>query len=164
MILMMTGADPNTIPMLEELPDPPQTLRTPGVTLRFDSLHPGDQSRGMAPWYHYLIHTPQAALAGHINFRVGDSPHLRLNAGHIGYVVAPAYRGRGLAHQACLAIAPFIRTIYGNVIVTCNPSNTASRRVIERLGAEFLDEGPVPDDDPLCPPEGLIKRRYRWTP
>jgi hypothetical protein len=40
----------------------------------------------------------------------------------------------------------------------------ASRRTIERLGAEFIDEVPVPEHDPHYARGSRIKRRYLWKP
>jgi predicted acetyltransferase len=66
--------------------------------------------------------------------------------------------------QACHAIAPFVRSIYRSVTITCDPDNLASRRTIERLGAKFVDEVAVPPHDPHYQRGSRIKRRYRWTP
>jgi len=101
---------------------------------------------------------------GHINFRVGDTEHVRICAGHIGFEITETFRGHGYALQACRAIAPFVRSIYRSVTITCDPDNPASRRTIERLGAEFIDEVVVRSSDPREEPTLRIKRRYRWTP
>lgn len=69
---------------------------------------------------------------------------LRLHGGHIGYTIRPSERGRGygtvmlrelLAEAAAAGI--------GEVMLTCNEDNEASRRVIERCGGrlEKLEEG-----------------------
>ncbi len=150
--------------LIESLPTPPENLAYGEVTLRFSRLVPGQVSRGLVPYYHFRIATTEGSDVGHINFRVGDTEHIRLCAGHIGFEVAEPFRGHRYALQACRALAPFVRSIYETVIITCNPDNVASRRTIERLGSIFMDEVPVPPHDPQYQRGSRAKRRYRWTP
>ena len=100
----------------------------------------------------------------YINFRVGDTEHVRICAGHVGFGVAAEFRGHGYAGQACRAMAPFVRSVYEVVTITCDPDNHASRRTIERLGARFMDQVAVPEHDPSYQRGARVKRRYRWTP
>ncbi|MGH8149494.1 MAG: GNAT family N-acetyltransferase [Steroidobacteraceae bacterium] len=80
----------------------------------------------------------------------------------IGFEISERSRGHGYARQACLALAPFIRTFYKSVAITCDPDNMASRRILERLGAEFVDEVAVPSRDPHYLRGSRAKRRYLW--
>ncbi len=146
------------------LPPAPETLSSGNVTLRFVRIMPGDTSRGFVPWYHLRIVTPDGSDAGHINFRVGDTEHVRLAAGHIGFEVHELFRGHGYALQACRALAPFVRSVSGSITVTCDPDNIASRRTLEKLGATFIDEVDVPRGDPHYERGSRRKLRYRWTP
>lgn len=148
----------------DPLPAPPQGLSYGDVRLRFAEAVPGDPARGFVPYYHFRILVADGSDAGHINFRVGDTEHVRVCAGHIGFEVLEPHRGHGYAYQACQAIAPFVRSVYDAVIITCNPDNYPSRRTIERLGACFIDEIAVPLHDPAYERGARIKRRYRWTP
>jgi predicted acetyltransferase len=134
------------------------------VTLRFDKIMPGDASRGFVPYYHFRILVAGGQDVGHVNFRVGDTEHVRVTAGHIGFTILEPFRGHGYALQACRAIAPFVRSIYDAVTITCDPDNHASRRTIERLGASFVDEVSVPPHDPHYQRGSRSKRRYRWIP
>ena len=145
------------------MPPPPVNLAFGAVKLRFERITPGDPSRGMVPAYHFRILAPCGADAGHINFRVGDTEHVLNSAGHIGYEVKAPFRGHGYAGDACGALAPFVRTVYSSVILTCDPDNTASRRIIERLGAEFLEEVTLLPHDPQYQGGSRFKRRYRWA-
>jgi tagatose 1,6-diphosphate aldolase len=146
------------------LPVPPETLSHGEVTLRFARMDFPDPVRGLVPSYHYRILIGPNLDAGHINFRVGDTEHVRLCAGHVGFQIAESFRGHGYALQACRALAPFVRSIYPTVLITCDPDNHASRRTIEALGARFLDEVPVPTHDPHYERGSRAKRRYEWTP
>jgi predicted acetyltransferase len=123
----------------------------------------GEPSRGFVPYYHFHILTADGLDVGHINFRVGDTEHVRICAGHIGFEIAEAFRGRGYVLQACRAMAPFVRSIYQTVTITCDPDNLASRRTIESLDAQFIDEIAVPVHDPHYQRGSRTKRRYRWT-
>jgi predicted acetyltransferase len=151
-------------PLKDPLPAPAETLSSCDVTLRFVKIMPGEPSRGLVPYYHFRILVGDGTDAGHINFRVGDTEHVRNSAGHIGFEIIEAFRGHRYAYQACRAIAPFIRSIYDVVIVTCDPDNQASVKTIERLGAKFTDVVPVPPHDPQYQRGSRFKRRYQWTP
>ena len=134
------------------------------VRLRFVRVAPGDAARGFVPAWHFRILIPDGSDVGHINFRIGDTEHVRVCAGHIGFEILEAFRGHGYALHACRAMAPFIRSVYAAVTLTCDPDNFASRITIERLGAAFIDEIDVPPHDPHYQRGSRSKRRYRWTP
>lgn len=146
------------------LPTAPETLSSGEIALRFNRIVPGDPSRGFVPYYYFRILIADGTDVGRINFRVGDTEHVRIAAGHIGFEIAEAFRGHGYASQACRAVAPFVRSIYESVAITCDPDNRASRRTIEKLGAQFVDEAPVPVHDPHYQRGSRNKRRYRWKP
>ena len=153
----------SVIPDVETLPPAPESLSFGDVSLRFDHIVPGDPSRDFVPYYHFRILTADGTDAGHINLRVGDTEHVRICAGHVGFGIDEEFRGHGYAGQACRALAPFIREIYGTVTITCNPDNIASQRTIEGLGAAFVDQVAVPEHDPGYARGARIKKRYRWT-
>lgn len=59
-------------------------------------------------------------------------------AGHIGYSIRPSERGRGFG-TLILALGLEEASAYGmrRVLLTCDPDNIASRRVIERNGGRL---------------------------
>lgn len=142
---------------------PPSRLSYREVELRFVEFIPGDPVRGFSAYYHFRIQV-EGVDVGHINFRLGDTQHLRTVAGHIGYEVRPASRGNGYAEQACRALAPFVRQVREEVIVTADPDNLPSIRTLEKLGARFLDEVPVPPNEIAYRNGSMRKRRYQWFP
>ena len=146
------------------LPSPPEALAFGDVVLQFSRVVPGEPSRGFVPYFHFRILAADGAEVGYINFRVGDTEHVRVSVGHIGFEIAECFRGHSYALQACRAIAPFVRSSYGTATLSCNPDNHASKRTIERLGARFIDEVAVPLHDPHYESGARIKRRYLWTP
>ena len=149
---------------IETSQTPPDILSFGQVRLHFVRVIPGEPSRDFVPAYHFRILVADGSDVGHINFRVGDTEHVRVCAGHIGFEVGEQFRGHGYAFEACRAIAPFVRSIYEAVTITCDPDNVASVRTIERLGAKFTDEVSVPAHDPHYQRGSRRKRRYRWAP
>lgn len=64
-------------------------------------------------------------------------PHV---LGHIGYAVVPWKRGRGYATRAlALQLVDAAREGLPHVLVTTDPGNVASRRVIERNGGVLVE-------------------------
>ena len=152
-----------TIP--DELPSSLKASLTSGdVTLRLIRRVDADAERGLVSYYHFRIMAHGDLDIGHINFRVGDTAHVTLYAGHIGFEIKECFRGHGYALQACRAMASFVRSIYKSVIITCDPDNHASRLTIERLGARFINEIAVSENDPQHARGSRIKRRYEWEP
>lgn len=90
------------------------------------------------PYFHFKICLDNL-IVGAVNLRLTKNKKIVECYGHLGFEVAKAYRGRNLAFQACELVAPFIRVAgFRRIIITCHPSNTASRKTIERLGSRFI--------------------------
>ncbi len=149
---------------MNQLPQAPESLSHGGVKVVFDRMTDGDERRGLVPGYHFKMFNGQEIEVGHVNFRVGDTEHVRYAAGHVGYEVAECHRGHGYAADACLAIAPWIAEVSGTVLITVDPDNVPSIRTLERIGAVFVDEVDVPEGDPHFMRGAYRKRRYRWAP
>ena len=145
------------------LSDIPNSLASGPITLSFDGVVTPDSHDELVPYYHFKIRDTEGSDVGHINLRVGDTRHVTLFAGHIGFQIDKAHRGRSYALHACLALAPLIRKHYTEVILTADPNNEASLRVLEKLGATFIEELEVPADDPSYASGARRKRRYRWA-
>ena len=77
---------------------------------------------------------------GRIALRHELTDSLRAEGGHIGYDVRPSAR-RGHATAMLAAVLPHARAMgIDAVLLTCDASNVASRRVIEANGGERQDE------------------------
>ena len=113
-----------------------------------------------------LLHMPDRPprVVGGLTLRIADTPDIRNCVGHIGYNVYPPARGAHLAERACRLIQPLARAHGVNPLwITCNPDNIASRRTIERLGAELIEILPLPANHPLRQEGETTKCRYRLT-
>ena len=106
-------------------------------SLKLKKAYPANLEKMWVPYYHfYMIYKNQEV--GYINFRLTNSPKLLSYFGHLGYRVDEAHRGFGYAGQAIKMLSPFIRQhAFEDVIITCHPQNTASKRVLEKLGAQY---------------------------
>lgn len=139
-------------------------IRSGPVHLQRAETLRGDPLRGLAPAHRFEVMLDDGTAVGHINLRIGSSRHVTMTAGHIGHGILPQHRGRSYSYHACRALAPFVRQHYDRVILTVDPENTPSIRVIERLGAIFIEEVVVPEDDPAYEKGARRKKRYEWVP
>lgn len=113
------------------------------------------EGRDLPPGYvpaTFLVGVVDGDLVGRVSVRHRLNEHLAHVGGHIGYGVRPAYRRRGYA-TAMLREALVIARGLGidAALVTCDDTNAASARVIERCGGVLQD---VVQDD------GSRVRRY----
>lgn len=90
-------------------------------------------------------------MLGRLAIRHRLTPPLEKSGGHIGYDVRPSARRQGHATAMLAAALPIARSLgIMRALLTCDETNTASQRVIETNGGQFIDR--VGD-----------KRRY-WVP
>ena len=124
---------------------------------------PADPARQRVPVYRFRMRlTGQRAAVGSIELRVGDSDHLKMYAGQIGYGVLPRHRGHRYAARGCKLLLPLART-HGlkELWITCDPDNLASKRTCELAGAEFVEMVEVPEHTDLFKQGDREKCRYR---
>jgi predicted acetyltransferase len=88
-------------------------------------------------------------MLGRLAIRHRLTPALQSVGGHIGYAVRPTARRQGHATAMLAAALPYAYALgITRALVTCDETNTASRRVIEANAGQYIDN--VGD-----------KRRYR---
>jgi predicted acetyltransferase len=83
---------------------------------------------------------PEDHVVGRISLRHALTPWLLEVGGHIGYAVRPSARGRGYATRALALMLP-VAAAHGidPVLITCDDTNVASRKVIEANGGVLED-------------------------
>jgi predicted acetyltransferase len=140
-------------------PDADLTLALTECQLAADSIF------GVPMYTFEMRHADSGEYMGRLRLRVGWNEETIRYAGQVGYAVEAGFRGNHYAERACRLILPLVRR-HGLVElwITCQPDNPASRRTLERLGAEFVEIVDVPKAYPLD--AGAIRQkacyRLRW--
>jgi len=125
------------------------------------ALHPVHH----VPTYQFrMVHLETQGELGSIRLRVGSTPHVELYAGHVGYSVHPSHRGHRYAARALRLLLPLARELILDPLwITCDPDNVASRRTLERAGAEFIEIIDVPENCIIHQSGHPRKCRYRLS-
>jgi predicted acetyltransferase len=133
------------------------------LELELVERRPGDSIRGYVPSYIFVMRNRfTRAVMGRINLRVGDNQDLWMYAGHVGYSVDRQFRGNHYAERSCRLLLPLARAhSFSELWITCNPENTASRRTLERLGAELVEIVDLPRENPMYLRGDRRKCRFR---
>lgn len=78
------------------------------------------------------------AMVGRISLRHELTDLLRRAGGHVGYIVRPSFRGRGIATEMLrqLLQTPKAKAI-GKLLLTCDEDNAASEKTILKNGGVF---------------------------
>jgi ribosomal-protein-alanine N-acetyltransferase len=100
------------------------------------------EAAGSADGVHPFAIELDGHLIGAVELRVTNRVHSR---GEFGYALARAAWGQGIATEAATAVLAFAFDRVGlhRVAATCDPANTASRRVLEKAGLGY--EGHLKD-------------------
>ncbi len=136
------------------------------IDLLVDRCEPEDPDRGHTPCYHFRIARHEDATpVGSLRLRVGtvEAYPLLLFAGHVGYEIDGAHRGHGYAGRACRLLRP-VALAHGldRLILTCSPTNLASRRTLERLGATLVGVFELAPDHPVYREDRRSVCRFEW--
>ncbi len=96
----------------------------------------------------------EGRILGELFIRHRLTPHLEKIGGHVGYKVRPSCRNQGVA-TAALRLALKQLAIIGveRALVTCNTTNVASAKVIEKCGGLRIQDALLED---------RVERRY-WV-
>jgi predicted acetyltransferase len=125
--------------------------------------YPGDPAINHVPAYKFKM-TPvdQDEEIGRIELRVGNTDHIVMYAGHIGYSVGQEHRGHRYAARACRLLLPLARRHGLKALwITCNPDNIASRKTCELAGARLVEIVDLPEDTDMYREGTRQKCRYR---
>lgn len=126
-----------------EFSDKFNILENDELILKITQKYSGDDE--MTPFYYYdIIRKADSATVDKISVRIGNNFHSYYN-GHIGYEIFKEYRGNRYAYKASMMVLDVARFHDMEFIyLTCDESNTASYKTIEKLGAELVEICDVP--------------------
>lgn len=80
-------------------------------------------------------------VVGEVYLRLGLTPALEEDGGNIGYQIRPSARNNGYATKALqLALARLGALGLRQALLTCDPENAASIRVIEKCGGRRIED------------------------
>ena len=108
---------------------------------------------GLVPWDDFwLVRDGRILARSRLRHRLNDA--LLTWGGHIGYEVRPSERRKGLGSRLlAMTLDKARKRGLSRVLVTCDPDNAGSRRIIEKNGGVFEDER-------ISPKDGRPRRRY----
>ena len=120
-------------------------LQDDKVMLRIIEKNPGDNK--MIPFYYYdILEKKSQRQIGKVSIRIGHNYHSYYN-GNIGYEINEEARGHNYSYYASkLVLGVAVYHGMKNIYITCSESNAASRKIIERLGADLVKTVDVPHD------------------
>lgn len=97
------------------------------------------------PYYIYEVLVNEI-MVGKVVLREGTVQE-RYYDGHIGYTILPCYRGHNYAYQATLLLCDIAKQKgFKELVITCSPENTASKKTIQKLPAAYIETKPVPKE------------------
>lgn len=112
------------------------------------------QNEPLIPKTHLWAVTEEQ-FVGRISIHHELNDALRVEGGHIGYDTVPSFRGRGVATEMLRQALPVARALgLTAVLLTCDDTNAASIRVIEK------NEGSLREVKTLDP--NRPRKRYYW--
>ncbi|EHA1127684.1 GNAT family N-acetyltransferase [Vibrio navarrensis] len=94
---------------------------------------------GYVPCSHFWLVNTDKTILGAIRVRHNiENEFLSIEAGHIGYDIAPSYRGEGKGKLMLKLVLPKVKQLgIAQALVTADEDNYASRKVIEANDGKF---------------------------
>lgn len=119
------------------------------IRLKLRRYGTGTDYVGALPcWFFVMISVKTGQHVGTCDLRQGWREEIAY-AGHIGYRVFTPFRGNGYAERASrLLLKLAYRLKMEEILITCNPDNLPSRRILEKLDGDFSGIVQVPKGTP----------------
>lgn len=106
------------------------------------------------PWTTFWLIRNNTDIIGEVRLRHHLTPALEQIGGHIGYMIRPSERRKGYGTRILAMVLDEARAMgLTRVLLTCDPNNTASWRIMERNGG-------VKGADSADPKTGRMTSRY----
>jgi len=140
-----------------------QRIAGPVVDLKVERREAAEAWNQYVLTYYYGIYLHnRPARIGNCDLRVGHNDELYY-AGNIGYQIDPVWRGHHYAFEASrMMLQEAQKNEMDYVLITCSPENTASKKTIEALGADYLKTVDVPKEHWLYRRGETVKRIYEY--
>lgn len=104
---------------------------------------------GYVPSLTWFARDEVGRIVGAIRLRLGTTPFIFEECGHIGYEVLPAARGQGIAGRLLAHVQSYgAPQLDGGWIITCAADNPASQHTIAGCGGRLLDIHPQGRGEP----------------
>lgn len=95
---------------------------------------------GYIPQQYWWVKNAQGTIIGIAKLRYVLTPPMLQHGGHIGFGLTEPYRGQGYGTAAfALLLQECHRNGLDDALVTINPNNFASRRMVEKNGGQLWD-------------------------
>lgn len=103
---------------------------------------------GFVPQTNYWLIDNDTFLGG-VSIRHFLTEKLLQTGGHVGYDIRPSMRGHGYGTKILALALPKAREFgIERALITCDTTNVASRKIIERNGGVFENQIPNPEGGP----------------
>ncbi len=124
-------------------------LRSDEIFLSLERTCEEKPEKRWLPAYYFDICLNDGTKIGHCDLRIGHNDKTYIG-GNIGYSIEEPYRGHHYAAKACLLMFQQAKK-HGMdyLIITCDPTNTASERTCQLSGRKFVEITDIPEDNEM---------------
>ncbi|MEQ9440007.1 MAG: GNAT family N-acetyltransferase [Cyclobacteriaceae bacterium] len=119
-----------------------RSLGSPQTVTQYIRLVESHENKRQVPlgWISYSTFwlVNEHEFIGELHFRHTLTDYLRNYGGHIGYTIRPSQRAQGYGTKLLALALPKIKQLgFERVLVTCDETNIASKKIIEANGGVF---------------------------
>jgi len=123
----------------------PQFIEGKVIDLKLAVFRPETDKCGFTYLSYNILLKDSKTIVGSVSAKIGDDSLLDV-IGNVGYEVDLKYRGKGFAVEATkMLLSVFKMNGMNNVRITNIPENKNSRRVCEKLGAQYVGQIDIPE-------------------
>ncbi|HPF82851.1 MAG TPA: GNAT family N-acetyltransferase [Bacilli bacterium] len=116
-----------------------------------------------AAFYYEIIRNSDNESVGSCGIRIKKTDE-NYYLGNIEYEVDEEYRGNNYAYKACKLLTVVAKYFGCNDLsITTTPTNFASLKIIEKLGAKFIKVETVPENIKLYKQKDRFISIYKWN-
>ena len=138
-------------------------LRTHEIFLKLNETCEAKPEKRWLPAYYFDICLLDGTSIGGCDLRIGHNDKTYIG-GNIGYSVKEEYRGHHYAGKACkLLFEQAKKHGMDYLIITCDPTNTASAKTCEYAGGEYVETAEIPEDNEMYAEGKRQVMVYRFT-